>query len=69
VPATRRRRRRFLLPLSNTLSFSTIFGTKEGGTALGSFLAASQACMRPRRRENPPEEEEEEEEQEAEDYG
>ncbi len=57
-------RRRFLVPLSNTHSFSTIFGTKEGGTALGNFLAASQACMRPRRQENPPEEE-----QEAEDYG
>jgi hypothetical protein len=56
-------RRQFLLPLSNSLSISTIFGTKEGGEALGNFLAASQACIRPRQREAPPEEEEEE------DYG
>ena len=53
-------RRQFLLPVSNTLSISTIFGTKEGGEALGNFLAASQACIRPRRREAPPKEEEEE---------
>jgi hypothetical protein len=55
-------RRQFLLPLSNTLSISTIFGTKEGGEALGNFLAASQACIRPRRwpREAPPEDEEDE---------
>ena len=56
-------RRQFLLPLSNTVSLSIIFGTKEGGEALGKFLAASQACFRPRRREDPPEEDEEE------DYG
>jgi len=56
-------RRQFLLPVSNTLSISTIFGTKEGGEALGNFLAASQACIRPWRREAPPEDEEEE------DYG
>jgi len=56
-------RRQFLLPLSTTLSFSTIFGTKKGGEALGGFLAASQACIRPRRHEAPPEEEEDE------DYG
>jgi len=53
-------RRQFLLPLSNTLSISTIFGTKEGGEALGNFLAASQACIRPWRCEAPLEEEEEE---------
>jgi hypothetical protein len=53
-------RRQHLLPLSNTLSFSMIFGTKEGGEALGGFLAASQACIRPWRREAPPEEEEDE---------
>ena len=51
--------RQFLLPVLNTLSISTIFGTKEGGEALGKFLAASQACIRPWRREAPPEEEEE----------
>ena len=44
-------RRQFLQPVSNTLSISTIFGTKEGGMALGNFLAASQACMRPRQQE------------------
>jgi hypothetical protein len=55
-------RRQFLLPVSNTLSFSTIFGTEEGGEALGNFLAASQACIRPRRREAPPAEEEDEDE-------
>jgi hypothetical protein len=54
-------RRQFLLPVSNNLSFSIIFGTKEGGEALGNFLAASQACIRPRRREAPPEEEDEDE--------
>ena len=46
-----------------TLSISTIFGTKEGGEALGDFLAASQACIRPWRRVAPPEDDEEE------DYG
>ena len=55
-------RRQFLLPISNTLSFSIIFGTKEGGEALGNFVATSQACMRPRKREAPSNEEEEEEE-------
>jgi hypothetical protein len=53
-------RRQFLLPVSNTLSISTIAGTKEGarGEALGKFLAVSQACIRPRRREASPEEDE-----------
>ena len=46
-----------------TLSISTIFGTKEGGKALGDFLAALQACIRPWQREALPEDEEEE------DYG
>jgi hypothetical protein len=52
-------RRQFLLPVLNNLSFSIIFGTKEGGEALGNFLAASQACIRPWRREAPPEDEDE----------
>jgi hypothetical protein len=56
-------RRQFLLPLLTTLSFSTIFGMKEGGEALGGFLAALQACLRPRQCEALPDEEEEE------DYG
>ena len=47
--------------MSNTLSFSTIFGTKEGDEALGNFVAMSQACVRPRKHETPPKEEEEEE--------
>ena len=34
--------RQHLLPVSNTLSISTIFGMKEGGKALGNFLAVSQ---------------------------
>jgi len=59
-PLHDKERRQFLLPLSNTHSISTIFGTKEGGMALGRFLAASQACMRLRHQEDPPEEEEEE---------
>ncbi|KAI0248416.1 hypothetical protein BJV78DRAFT_799137 [Lactifluus subvellereus] len=42
-------------PLSANLSLSTIFGTKEGGAALGAFLAETQACLRPRRRDPPPE--------------
>ena len=48
-------RRRHLQPLSHFISLSTIFGTKEGGAALGAFLAETQACLRPRRREAPPE--------------
>jgi hypothetical protein len=52
-------RRQFLLPVSNTLSFLTIFGTEKGGEALGNFLAASQVCIRPWWREAPPEEEDE----------
>jgi hypothetical protein len=53
-------RRQFFLPVPNTLSISTIFSTKEGGKALGNFLAASQACIRAWRREAPSEDEEEE---------
>ena len=48
-------RRHTLHPLSASLSLSTIFGTKEGGAALGAFLAETQACLRPRRRDPPPE--------------
>ena len=64
-------RRQFLQPVSNTLSISTIFRTKEGGMVLGNFLAASQVCMRLRRWEGPPEAEEDEEEdgEEDEDHG
>jgi hypothetical protein len=53
-------RRRFLLPVSSTLSISTIFGTKEGGKALGNFLAASQAYIRPWQQEAPLEDAEDE---------
>ena len=48
-------RQRHLQPLSQFISLSIIFGTKEGGTALGAFLAETQACLRPRRQEAPPE--------------
>ena len=44
---------KYFLILSN-------FRTKEGGEALGNFMAVSQACMRPRRREALPNEEEKE---------
>jgi hypothetical protein len=48
-------RTQHLLPLANAVSLSHIFGTKSGGEALGAFIAASQACVRPRRRDPPPE--------------
>ena len=48
-------RTRHLLPLSSTVSLSLIFGTKDGGEVLGAFIAASQACVRPRRTETEPE--------------
>lgn len=45
-------RRQLLLPVSNTLLISAVFGTKEGGSALGPrhFLATSYARIGPRRR-------------------
>ena len=52
--------RQFLLPILNTLLISTIFSTKEGGEALGDFLAALQACIRPWWREAPSKDEEKE---------
>lgn len=55
---TNQARRQFLLPISNTPSISTIFGTKEGAEALGIiFLVALQACIRLWRCEAPPKEE------------
>jgi hypothetical protein len=42
------------VPLNQT-SLSHIFGSKQGGVALGAFIAASQACLRPQRKELPPE--------------
>ena len=60
-PLHTKAQRQFLLPMSNILSFSTISGTKEGGEALGNFVATSQACVRPRKHEAPLKEEEEEE--------
>jgi hypothetical protein len=48
-------RKDHFLPLSNIASLSLIFGSKKGGSALGAFIAATQACARPRRRDPTPE--------------
>ncbi len=50
--------------IDNILGLNQELCRQIEGEALGRFLAASQACMRPRRREAPLEEEEEEEEEE-----
>jgi hypothetical protein len=49
-------RSQYIIPLTSSVSLSHVFGTKEGGVALGAFLAASQGCIRPRRTERTPEE-------------
>lgn len=48
-------RSQHLLPLSSSTSLSQIFGSEPGGQALGAFIAATQACTKPRRQDPPPE--------------
>ena len=48
-------RQQHFLSIPNIVSLSHIFGTEEGGEALGAFIAATQACVRPRRQDPTPE--------------
>ena len=47
-----------ILSIPNLPSMSLVFGSEKGGVALGAFIAASQACIRPRRRADSVEERE-----------
>jgi hypothetical protein len=48
-------RSQHLLTLSSAASLSLLFGSEKGGMALGAFIAATQACVQPRRADPAPE--------------